>query len=140
MSRSSRVLTGLLLAATLVAGCQCAAPPPKLSTSAMKPFVGGWGAHASDMRIRGDGLVQLEVQVTSLTPGYGSDFPRWDMQVTSATSKRLEARVTWSDSPRVKVGWKYVITQHAYGLKLSGPLGGRVFCDSYNREHGNCGA
>lgn len=127
------------MAAALVAGCQCAAPPPKLSASVMKPFVGGWGAHASDMTIRGDGFVQLEVQVSSLTLGDGSEFLRWDMQVTSATSKRLEARVTWSDSPRVKVGWNYVITPHEYGLKLSGPLGGRTFCDAYHREHGKCG-
>lgn len=74
MSRSSRILAGLLMAAALVAGCQCAAPPPKLSAPVMKPFVGGWGAHASDMTIRGDGFVQLEVQVSSLTLGDGSEF------------------------------------------------------------------
>ena len=123
-----------------LAGCGCVAAPPKLDEAAMRQFVGGWSAHASGMSIRQDGLVKLEVQVQALKPDLGSEFPRWHMQVTSATSKCLEARVTWSDSSRVKVGWNYVITQHAYGLKLSGPLGGRVFCDSYNREHGNCGA
>lgn len=130
----------LLAAATLVAGCQCAAPPPKLDPSAMRTFVGGWSAHASDMSIRHDGLVTLELQVAALPPALGSDFPRWHMQVISATPRRLEARVTWSASSRVKVGWNYVITPHAYGLKLSGPLGGRVLCDAYHRHHGYCGA
>lgn len=129
----------LLLAVPLLlaAGCQCAAAPPSASTSALRPYVGGWSSHASYLTIRGDGTMSAEVQHFATS---GTVFPDWDMVATGGTKDRLVARVTASNSKLVKVGWTYSFVRHRYGVKMSGPLGGRVFCNEYHRTEGRCGA
>ena len=102
-----------------------------------KPYVGGWSSHASFLRIRSDGTMRAEVQHFADS---GTVFPDWEMVATGGTKDRLVAKVTTSNSKLVKVGWTYSFTPHRYGVKMAGPLGGRVFCNDYHRTEGHCGA
>ncbi len=115
--RPSRVLAVLIVAATLVAGCQCAAPPP--TGQAIRPFAGNWHARASDLYVASDGRISVDMQDTSTSP-FG--YLILHMTATSVDGKTLRAKVVKSDSKRVPIGSVYTFKPTSDGLSMTGPV------------------
>ena len=132
-NRPGRLLAVLVAVATMVAGCQCAAPPP--AASAMRPFVGSWYANTTGMTITSGGRVLVEMKDTSVMP---FDYLTLDMTATSASRNMLQAKVVKSDNRRVRVGSTYTFKPTSWGLSMTGPVS-KQWCTLANHRQAKCG-